>query len=82
MVELKKEFIISVNESKLTDEKKELHVRDIENFTLKPVGQDKDLDRVVLAHSLTGSHPALPSFSDKIDIKYEKNRGRFAVANW
>ena len=82
LAELKKEFISSVMSSKLTDEKKDLHVGDIEKFTLKPLGPEKEMDNVVLSHSLTGSHPSLASFSHKIDIKYEKNRGRFAVANW
>ena len=79
---MKKEFISSVRESKLTEEKKDLHVKDIENFTMKGLSQEKEMDNVVLSHSLTGSHPTLAPFSHKIDIKYEKNRGRFAVANW
>ena len=82
LAELKKEFILSVKESKLTEEKKDLHIRDMEKFLIKPLGQEKEMETVVLAHSLAGSHPALASFSNKIDIKYEKNRGRFAVANW
>ena len=82
LAELKKEFITAVKESKLSDEKKDLHVRDIQNFKMKPLGQEKEIDTVVLSHSLTRSHPTLASFSNKIDIKYEKNRGRFAVANW
>ena len=82
LAELKKEFISSVKESKLSEEKKDLHIRDIENFQLKPLGQEKEKENVVLAHSLTGTHPTLAPFSNKIDIKYEKNRGRFAVANW
>ena len=71
-----------MKESKLTEEKKDLHIRDIETFRLKPLGEEKEMENAVLSHSLTGRHPALASFSDKIDIKYEKNRGRFAVANW
>ena len=82
MAELKKEFIMSVKESKQSDEKKDLHVRDIEKFKMKPLAEEKEVDNAVLSHSLTGSHPTLAPFSHQIDIKYEKNRGRFAVANW
>ena len=80
--ELKVEYVRSVRESKLPEDKKELLIRDMENYQPKELSEDKGLEDVVLSHSLSEIHPQLPSFSSKIDIKYEKNRGRFAVANW
>ena len=82
--ELKKEFILSLKESKLTEDQKQLHVRDLESVKTKTkqLPEEKEADDLVLRHSLTEFHPQLTPFSNKIDIKYEKNRGRFAVANW
>ena len=43
---MKKEFILSVKESKLTEEKKDLHIRDIETFRIKPLEQEKEMVRL------------------------------------
>ena len=79
--ELKKEFIKALKESKLTEDKRQQHIREIENLKLKELPGEIS-EEAILSHSLTDFHPHLKSFSNKIDIKYEKNRGRFAVANW
>ena len=79
---MKEEYVRSVRESKLPEDKKELLIRDLENYQPKELSEDKGMEDDVLSHSLSEIHPQLPSLSSQIDIKYEKNRGRFAVANW
>ena len=75
---LKKEFIAAINESKLTEDKKQLHIRDVENLKATAVSGGEEEDDLTL--SLTETHPQLSCFSEKIEINYEKSRGRFAVA--
>ena len=75
---MKKEFISAINESKLTEDKKQLHIRDVENLKATAASGGEEEDDLTL--SLTETHPQLSCFSEKIEIKYEKSRGRFAVA--
>ena len=76
---LKKEFLSAIKDSKLTEERRQDHIRDIENLKVRQLSGEEEED-CVLTQSLTETHPQLSSFSNKIEIQYEKNRGRFAVA--
>ena len=78
---VKKEFVSSIADSKLPKEKRKKFIN--QKISVDDAPDSLIIDDNLLSHKIeqTQTHHLLPSLSNMIDIKYEKKRGRFAVAN-
>jgi len=81
-------FILSVKESSLDEDKKckiendiQALLEDLENKTSESLYKGKEPDTKITKHQLEKSQSYLPPLSANVDIEFDPIRGRFAVAN-